>query len=49
LWRLRHNTARAYVFAAYEPQPIDPLLIGEFKTRLVLAHVIPGFAASGPA
>ena len=36
--------ARTHVFAAYEPQPVDPLLLSEFKARLVVAHVILGFA-----
>jgi hypothetical protein len=29
LWRLRHNTARPDILGAYEPQPIEPLRIGQ--------------------
>jgi len=29
LWRLRHNTARPNILAAYQPQPVDPLLVGQ--------------------
>jgi hypothetical protein len=29
LWRLRHNTARPDIVGTYQPQPVDPLLVGE--------------------
>jgi hypothetical protein len=29
LWRLRHNTARPDIVGADQPQPIDPLGVGE--------------------
>ena len=29
LWRLRHNTARPDIVGADQPQPIDPLGLGE--------------------
>ncbi len=33
--RLRHNTARADILAADEPQPVDPLLVRELDALAV--------------
>lgn len=29
LWHLRHNTARPDILAAYELQPVEPLLVSQ--------------------
>jgi hypothetical protein len=42
LWRLRHNTARPDVLAANEPQPIEPLLIGQADAVPAFAHAHAG-------
>jgi hypothetical protein len=31
LWRLRHNTARPDIVAADQPQPVDPLRVGQLR------------------
>jgi hypothetical protein len=31
LWRLRHNTARPDILAAEQPQPVEPLAVGQAK------------------
>ena len=39
--RLRHNTARADILAADQPQPVDALLIGQADRFFVFAHLAP--------
>jgi hypothetical protein len=40
LWRLRHNTARPDIVGTDQPQPIDPLGVGEVGWLIESVHDI---------
>ena len=51
LWRLRHNTARPNIVRADQPQPVDPLGVGQFSRRrdVAVVHVMsPGGSVEQP-
>jgi hypothetical protein len=40
LWRLRHNTARSDIVGADQPQPIDPLGVGEVGCMVESVQIV---------